>query len=145
MSKHTWKDIESELKRTDAKPAMREPEAFWREFKARADRAEIQITESRDPILFAGWLKAVAGIAVLAGVVFMHLRDANESLTQSQEIVLNSDTRSATSEGGESKIKSLEIFTCYEATLILKDEESGSSILWIANLDVGSVAGEDCL
>jgi len=98
-------------------PASRMPdsETFWTDFKARA-RLHPQETVERVRMPHAiGWVVAAAcGLAMVAGL-FLHQRPAG---------------------GGEdSVIKSVEVVASHAAVVIMKDEPTHSTILWVVDMD----------
>ena len=131
MNKSTWNKIEAELKKCNVGPDLREKESFWKEFKTRSSAIEQEKT-IRPPIMplfnTSAWIKAAAFVAVAAILsVFIVTQRAKEQI-----FVKNT-------------VKNIEVFASYSAMIILEDDRSDSTIIWLADLDTSNNAQSENL
>lgn len=116
MRSFSWKRIVEQMRADDSASRVPDSETFWTDFKARA-RMHPQETVERAPVPRAIGLAVVAacGLVMVAGV-FLHQRPAG---------------------GGEDGvIKSVEVVASHAAVVIMKDEPTHSTILWVVDMDV---------
>ncbi|MFC1453436.1 hypothetical protein ACFLSJ_08855 [Verrucomicrobiota bacterium] len=119
----TWKQIRTALRDSRADAAMSDASDFWPEFRARAglrsrDTVVVPV-HSRAP---ARWAVAAACVVLVAALTFFTV-----------------DLRA--SAAPLSSIKSLEVIASHSAVLIMNDEPSDSTILWIVGMELGEEQG----
>lgn len=127
MKKTPWKDIRRELGNLHPKPGPREASAFWTDFKARA-----RLHPQHEPARWSRawpvprWAMAAACALILVCWVGVHL----STPVQAAEL---------------STINSLEVVASHGGVLIMDDEESQSTILWIVDMDCNGDANEEAI
>jgi len=117
MSKRSWKEIEETLRDDRPRAGMRPAEEFWTDFKARA-RLHVQDRpgpRSESPP-FLKWGLATACAAALVMLVVLRGLPGLP--------------------GRGSHIKSLEVVASHSAVLIMEDQPTDSTILWIVDMSL---------
>lgn len=122
MHPHDWNSIAEGLKRTDTHVPARERAAFWSEFRALSRKYPRQDPEFR-PAFLPVWVPAVACAAILivAGLVAAFLRPVPAS--------------------DKATIRSLDVVASHGGVVIMSDEPSQSTILWIVDMQVRNSGG----
>ncbi|MBN1672753.1 MAG: hypothetical protein JXR37_17045 [Kiritimatiellae bacterium] len=118
MKRRSWREIKAGLKSQRLPGRMSEPVSFWADFRA---RARLRVQETPLPAGAAPralrWALAAAGVLILAGWLgFQWLPSAS-----AEHAPLN-------------EIKSLEVLASHSAVLIMNDEPSQSTILWVVDM-----------
>ena len=117
MSKRSWKEIEATLQADRPPAGMRPADAFWSDFKARARlcNQDSPAPARRSPSLMRWGLATACAAALAVLVVLQGLPGAP---------------------AGGSHIKSLEVVASHSAVLIMEDEPTESTILWIVDMSL---------
>ena len=117
MDRFPWNKIEQELEEYTAVTGTRDEESFWREFKNRAvDVGQNTSTDVAPGLRLVTWLKVAACIALASSILVLTLSKDNDV-----PVVRN-------------KIKNLEVFASYSAMIILDDDKSEGTIVWLTDL-----------
>ena len=97
-------------------PAPRQPDAFWPDFKARVDLypQQARVPDRPSPAMRWAWASACAILLLVVGILPLRR-------------VLTAD-RSGTT------IESYAVGVAHSAVLILNDESSDSTILWVVDM-----------
>ena len=121
MKKHvTWNAVKRTLTHADGGQTQREPDAFWSDFRA---RVRLVNQEERDtgrhwtPIW--SWATAAAcSLLIVGGLSYSWI----------------------TTPGSLSRIDSVEVIASHGALLIMEDEESQSTIVWVVDMQTGDAS-----
>ena len=119
MEKLRWSKIESELKKSTPITSMRDKESFWQEFNSRVVDIDQEVSREPPPKILrmtSLLMKVAACVAIASSVLFF-------SIPKDREIAVV-----------QNKIKNLEVFTSYSAMIILNDDQSEGTIVWITDL-----------
>ncbi len=127
MKKIPWKEVRRELGQMRPEREPREADAFWAEFKARA-RLHPQLESARPSWRWPvpRWALAAACALVLVCWVGVHM----STPVQAAEL---------------STINSVEVVASHGGVVIMGDEASQSTILWIVDMDCDDDADEEAI
>lgn len=146
MKKHqyTWQQIEACLTAMPA-PEPGPPEAFWERFKARAamvpqDGAESPSAKPAPLLGFVGLqrLAALAATLMVAGaltVVILRGGSVARGAGSASEVVGRGLV-------GQNQVQSVEVMAPNSGVMIMGDEQSSGTVVWIAGLQLPG-AGEE--
>jgi hypothetical protein len=118
MKKLPWKDIKEELANQRGGPPMRKAGDFWSDFKARVrlhPRLQPEPARAFPPV--ARWALATACATIVVSWLFL----------------AGVPGRAAPE---KSRINSVEVVASHSAVLIMEDEPSDSTILWVVDMDI---------
>lgn len=120
MSRRAWRNIE-EVLRHDSVPPARDAGAFWEDFRARARLRNRHEPAPRVALQPARWALASACALILVAAVFVTLK------------------------GGAPRdvgtIRSLDVVASHSAVLIMQDEPSDATILWVVDMELNGANG----
>ncbi len=127
MKRISWREIRRELGGLQPEHGPREADAFWAEFKGRA-RLHPQHEPARPSWgwPFPRWAIAAACALVFVCWVGVHLNTP----VQAAEL---------------STINSVEVVASHGGVLIMDDEASQSTVLWIVDMDCNGDADEEAI
>ncbi len=123
MSRLKWSEIRAGLRRECSVPEPGEAKRFWIDFRARARLGPGPEAVGSAPLRpwVWRWRWALATVAVVGLLVFPLTRRVGSEQTR---------------EAG-SEIEAIEVFVPYSALMIMQDQESGASVVWLADLEPG--------
>lgn len=138
MRRLAWQEIRKALRRQDTPPPPTAPEVFWTQFRARAAqvrRPQPAAAPARQrfrapPLMKVAW---AAATLTLAGLAVLSLR--REPMPGSPT---TNEHPSHALAPIASAIEEIEVFVPYSSVMIMQDAESGSAIVWLADLELSA-------
>jgi len=135
MGRLTWHDIRQQLRQQDSVPPPPPATEFWTRFRARArQRLRPEPTPVRQrarpwahPLPRLAW---AAALLILTGLAVLLLQ--RDPTPGSGPLVAVAGRANA------SAIEEIEVFVPYSSMMIMQDAETGSAIVWLADLDVSA-------
>ncbi len=129
MGKLKWNVIQRALVASDTVPEPPPAEEFWADFKARASLAgrAPALSAARSPsVAWARFAWTTAAVAVVSALLLVPLLRKPDVVSIAAVPV------------GTSTVEEIEVYVPYSSVMILEDEETGGTIVWLDDLDAGS-------
>ena len=120
----SWEKIETELKSMPT-PEPRNEDAFWADFRARAQEIE---QDSPAPPRSIVWPTVMA----LAAAALLVFGVSQWTSTPPAEPAMTADT----------EVKSLEVAAAHSAVFILNDTDTEGTVVWISDLEIEGQSDE---
>ena len=160
MKNMPWQEIEETLRETGSDDVpVRDSDAFWEAFKARAEGETRNEPSPAPVVIFPAWLKVAACFAVIVTVAALlipnppnnSIVDAELSEITAIEVAAahGEITTDKSAEGtivwvhgleledaGLNQIKKFDVAADHSAVTIMNDESTNSTILWIHGMEL---------
>jgi len=122
----SWNDLSRELRATPQATSHRPADDFWTDFKARARLHPQSVPEAvTRPTPYARWSLAAATALVLVAATLTTL--------------LRSPTMPA--EKGDT-VRSVRVDVAHKGVMIMEDQPSRATIVWVVDMDAAASQGE---
>jgi hypothetical protein len=121
--KTSWNKIEESLHDKKMQPETRDKESFWSDFRARVRlRSQDSTVSVRAPLIWK-WSVATACAALVTAVVGFQLM--HKPLTEAT-----------------GPVKSLDVLAEHSAVIMMNDEASDATVIWVADMKIDSLNEE---